>query len=98
MWPIGCIALGSQRAGRAAKDGVSGVRKTERDKISTRRLSRTVLARFQCLRSLSFHLALAFTGQECDRTGADSEKSVSCTPNRAPNETLLYLDIIFVHL
>ena len=55
-------------------------RKTERDKISTRRLSRTVLARFQCLRSLSFHLALAFAGQEWDRSGGDSEKSVSCTP------------------
>ena len=46
------------------RDGVSGVRKTERDKILTRRLFRTGLARFQCLRSFSFHLALAFAGQD----------------------------------
>ena len=42
-----------------AKEGVSGVRKTEREKTSSRRLSRTALARFQCL-----SLALAFAGQE----------------------------------
>ena len=39
-----------------AKEGVSGVRKTEREKTSSRRLSRTALARFQCL---SFALTFA---------------------------------------
>ena len=70
---------------RAQRDGVSGVWKTERDKTSSRRLSHTVLARFLCL-----SLVLAFAGQEWDRSGGDSEKSTSCTPNRAANETILY--------
>ena len=70
--------------GANAEDGVSGVRKTEWDKIGTRRLCCTVLARFRWL-----SLALAFAGQEWDRSGGDSEKSTSCTPNRAPNNTIL---------